>query len=60
MDLLWSRSDKFLDKNLKFEKIIVHGHTPENEIVNDATPDLIISKQPTLQERKQNMRNKFE
>jgi len=34
MDLLWSRSDKFLDKNLKFEKIIVHGHTPENEIVN--------------------------
>ena len=34
MDLLWSRSDEFLDKNLKFEKIIVHGHTPGNEIVD--------------------------
>ena len=28
-DFLWSRSEKFFDKNFKFEKIIVHGHTPE-------------------------------
>ena len=34
MDLLWSRSDQFFDKNFKFEKIIVHGHTPEEKIVN--------------------------
>ena len=34
MDFLWSRSDKFFDKNFKFEKIIVHGHSPEKEIVN--------------------------
>ena len=34
MDFLWSRSDKFFDKNFKFEKVIVHGHTPEKEIVN--------------------------
>ena len=33
-DFLWSRSDKFFDKNFKFEKIIVHGHTPEKEVVN--------------------------
>ena len=33
-DLLWSRSDKFFDKNFKFEKIIIHGHTPEKEVVN--------------------------
>ena len=34
MDFLWSRSDQFFDKNFKFEKIIVHGHTPENEVIN--------------------------
>ena len=34
MDLLWSRSDKFFDKNFKFEKIIVHGHTPEEKVIN--------------------------
>ena len=34
MDFLWSRSDKFFDKNFKFEKVIVHGHTPEKEVVN--------------------------
>jgi len=33
-DFLWSRSDKFFDKNFKFEKIIVHGHTPKKEVVN--------------------------
>ena len=33
-DFLWSRSDKFLDEAFKFEKIVVHGHTPENNIVN--------------------------
>ena len=34
MDLLWSRSEKFFDKNFKFEKIIVHGHTPEEKVIN--------------------------
>ena len=34
MDFLWSRSDKFFDKNFKFEKIIVHGHSPEKEVIN--------------------------
>ena len=34
MDFLWSRSDKFFDKNFEFEKIIVHGHSPEKEVVN--------------------------
>ena len=34
IDLLWSRSDQFFDKNFKFEKIIVHGHTPESDIIN--------------------------
>ena len=34
MDFLWSRSDQFFDKNFKFEKIIVHGHTPEEKVVN--------------------------
>ena len=34
MDFLWSRSGQFFDKNFKFEKIIVHGHTPEKEVVN--------------------------
>ena len=34
MDFLWSRSNQFFDKNFKFEKIIVHGHTPEKEVIN--------------------------
>ena len=34
IDFIWSRSDKFFDKNFKFEKIIVHGHSPEKEVVN--------------------------
>ena len=34
IDFLWSRSDQFFDKNFKFEKIIVHGHSPEKEVVN--------------------------
>ena len=34
MDFLWSRSDQFFDKNFKFEQIIVHGHTPEKEVIN--------------------------
>ena len=34
IDFLWSRSEKFFDKNFKFEKIIVHGHTPEKEVIN--------------------------
>ena len=33
-DFLWSRSDQFFDKNFKFEKIIIHGHTPESDIIN--------------------------
>jgi len=34
MDFLWSRSDQFFDKNFKFEKIVIHGHTPEKDIIN--------------------------
>ena len=34
MDFLWSRSDQFFDKNFKFEQIIIHGHTPEKEVIN--------------------------
>jgi len=34
-DLLWSRSKDFFDKDFRSEKIIVHGHTPEKEIVNN-------------------------
>ena len=33
-DFLWSRSKDFYDKNFKFSKIIVHGHTPEENIIN--------------------------
>ena len=33
-DYLWSRSNGFFDKNFKAEKIIVHGHTPEENIIN--------------------------
>ena len=35
-DYLWSRSEKFFSKDFKSEKIIVHGHTPEENIINDA------------------------
>ena len=34
IDLLWSRSDQFFDKDFKFEKIVIHGHTPEKDIIN--------------------------
>ena len=34
-DFLWSRSKSFFDKDFKAQKIIVHGHTPEENIVND-------------------------
>jgi len=33
-DYLWSRSNSFFDKNFKAKKIIVHGHTPEENIIN--------------------------
>ena len=33
-DYLWSRSDDFFHKDFKAEKIIVHGHTPEKNVVN--------------------------
>ncbi len=35
-DYLWSRSDVFFDKDFKSEKIIVHGHTPEPNIINNS------------------------
>tara|TARA_B100001741_G_scaffold305212_1_gene297173 strand:- start:4712 stop:5425 length:714 start_codon:yes stop_codon:yes gene_type:complete len=34
-DYLWTRSSEFFKKNFKAEKIIVHGHTPEEKITND-------------------------
>jgi serine/threonine protein phosphatase 1 len=34
-DFLWSRSKSFFDKDFKAEKIIVHGHTPEENIINN-------------------------
>ena len=34
-DYLWSRSREFFNKNFKSEKIIVHGHTPEENIISD-------------------------
>ena len=34
IDFIWSRSDQFFDKDFKFEKIVVHGHTPEKDIIN--------------------------
>ena len=34
-DFLWSRSKSFFDKDFKAQKIIVHGHTPEENIVNN-------------------------
>lgn len=33
-DLLWIRND-FVNSNQRFEKIVVHGHTPETEVVSD-------------------------
>ena len=33
-DFLWSRSKEFFDKDFKADKIIVHGHTPERNIIN--------------------------
>jgi len=33
-DFLWSRSNDFFNKDFKMDKIIVHGHTPEIEIVS--------------------------
>ena len=34
-DYLWSRSSNFFHKDFKAEKIVVHGHTPEANIIND-------------------------
>ena len=34
VDFLWSRSEDFFNKDFKADKIIVHGHTPEESIVN--------------------------
>ena len=34
-DYLWSRSENFFNKDFKAEKIIVHGHTPVENIIND-------------------------
>ena len=33
-DYLWSRSDDFFNKNFKAEKKIIHGHTPEEDVIN--------------------------
>ena len=33
-DYLWARLDDFFHKDFKAEKIIVHGHTPEKNVVN--------------------------
>jgi serine/threonine protein phosphatase 1 len=35
-DFLWSRSSEFFHKDFKAEKIIVHGHTPVEKVVNDS------------------------
>ena len=34
-DYLWSRSKDLFNKNFQAEKIVVHGHTPEENVVND-------------------------
>ena len=34
-DFLWTRSKSFFDKDFKAQKIIVHGHTPEENIINN-------------------------
>ena len=31
--MLWSRNENFLDSNLPFEKIIIHGHTASKKII---------------------------
>jgi len=33
-DLLWHRSEKFFNINFKYDKVVVHGHTPEENVVN--------------------------
>ena len=33
-DYLWSRSNNFFRQEFKAEKIIVHGHTPEENVIN--------------------------
>jgi len=33
-DYLWSRSNEFFDKEFKAKKIIVHGHTPVENVIN--------------------------
>ena len=35
-DFLWSRSSEFFHKDFKTEKIIIHGHTPVERVVNDS------------------------
>ena len=34
-DYLWARSSDFFHKDFKAEKIIIHGHTPERNVVNN-------------------------
>ena len=31
--MLWTRSEKFLNSNSPFEKMIIHGHTPSKKII---------------------------
>ena len=33
-DLLWHRSEKFFNIKFKYNKIVVHGHTPEENVIN--------------------------
>ena len=33
-DYLWSRSNVFFNKDFKAKKIIVHGHTPEKDVID--------------------------
>mgnify|MGYP003388969276 CR=1 FL=1 len=33
-NFLWSRSEEFFNESFKFDKIIVHGHTPEKNCIN--------------------------
>ena len=35
-DYLWSRSSNLFHEDFEAEKIIIHGHTPEQNIVNDS------------------------
>lgn len=32
--IIWTREKSFLNSNKKFEKKIVHGHTPSRNIIN--------------------------